>query len=156
MIDKPYHRRLSEDELIDKIVITKVPRYKSSGLSGDEWRTSALVEFYTKGNLVGSTGFRDVDTALQLTYAHTVFAGEKGAFDKAHCFKHNTCDQPGCYESATVYYGIKELFSAQGEKLDPKDSTLKYYRQFCDKHKHRGDCDREDCDSNYEPIACPQ
>ncbi len=49
---KPHYRALSEWEGVDEIKIRQVPRFKTSGLSGDEWRVSAKIEFYRKGELV--------------------------------------------------------------------------------------------------------
>lgn len=38
-------------QAFDEIRIFTVPSYKTSGLSGDEWRISATVEFYRNGIL---------------------------------------------------------------------------------------------------------
>ncbi|KKL50531.1 hypothetical protein LCGC14_2304540, partial [marine sediment metagenome] len=41
--------RITDDEGVDQIVIDTVPRYKMSGLSGDEWRVSGRVRFFRNG-----------------------------------------------------------------------------------------------------------
>jgi hypothetical protein len=48
---------------------------------------------------------------------------------------------------------IKEAFNDRGDKLHPDDYQHRNaYRQFCKTHIRRGDCSREDCDDNYEPM----
>jgi hypothetical protein len=43
-----------------------------------------------------------------------------------------------------------------GDELAPNTyHDGKDYRQFCDKHKTRGDCDLDDADHNYEQIEKP-
>ena len=42
---------IADDEGPDRITIDPVPRYKTSGLSGDEWRMSYVVRFYRRGRL---------------------------------------------------------------------------------------------------------
>ena len=37
-----------DDEWYDEVRITTVPRYKTSSLSGDEWRTSARIQILRK------------------------------------------------------------------------------------------------------------
>ena len=43
------NRNHHDDEWYDEIRVTTVPRFKTSGLSGDEWRRSAKVTFLRKG-----------------------------------------------------------------------------------------------------------
>ncbi len=44
------NRALKPDaQAFDEVRIRTVPRWKESGLSGDEWRISATVEFWRKG-----------------------------------------------------------------------------------------------------------
>jgi hypothetical protein len=46
------HRAYKVDaQAFDEIRIITVPRYKTSGLSGDEWRISATIQFYRNGTL---------------------------------------------------------------------------------------------------------
>lgn len=44
-----HHKRLPDWEPYDKITIEIMPRLKTSGMSGDEWRTSAKVTLWHKG-----------------------------------------------------------------------------------------------------------
>ncbi len=47
-----FHKRLRDFESFDEIRLKVVPRYKTSGLSGDEWRTGVLIEFMFKGQVI--------------------------------------------------------------------------------------------------------
>lgn len=49
MGDKARRALRPDAQACDEIRIYTVPRYKTSGLSGDEWRISAVTEFYRKG-----------------------------------------------------------------------------------------------------------
>ena len=53
-----------EDEYIDEVSVKTIPRFKTSGLSGDVWRKSALVEFKRKGYVVWYAAFSDMETAV--------------------------------------------------------------------------------------------
>jgi hypothetical protein len=150
--DKVWHKRHSKWEAFDRIELDVVPRYKTSGLSGDEWRTYVAVRFSFKGVVVHEWQTRDMQTAiLLLGYEWTrqqepipteVIEREKGR-----------CDQPGCANEAPRRFLLKSLFSDHGDRLDPADQSLRYFRQFCDEHAQRGDCGREDSDANYEQPA---
>lgn len=134
-------------QAFDEIRITTIPRYKTSGLSGDEWRISAQVEFYRKGKEMHiETGFRDVETAakfLAFTLAraiddgHARFNGEDGF-----------CDQEGCNQPPTVHYKRKKAYCREGHSTEDGVGI----RKFCNEHKKRGDCGLDDSDDNYEPI----
>ena len=81
------HRAVKPDaQAFDEIRIITVPRYKTSGMSGDEWRISARIEFMRNGQVVNTEGgIRNVETAARhLSYLFDVatdngqgyFAGE--------------------------------------------------------------------------------
>ena len=50
-------------QAFDEIRIVTIPRWRSSGLSGSEWRYSAQVQLLRKGVVVQEAGLRDVQTA---------------------------------------------------------------------------------------------
>lgn len=137
----------------DEIRLKIVPRFKQSGLSGDEWRISTKMQFYRKGELIheDSCGGK-MEVAAGLLYAKIIEAIEvhgKGYFagDGLHC------DQEGCSEIATVTYRIKKRYCVGGGNCgQEKKSYSDEYRCFCEEHKRRGDQDLEDNDSNYEAI----
>src|SRR5207237_1236850 len=53
---KPFYKRHEDDEWIDEIRVKVVPRYKTSGLSGKEWRA-----FCRKHLRRGDAGLDDAD-----------------------------------------------------------------------------------------------
>ena len=65
-----YHRRLRDWEPFDEITMRVVPRYKTSGLSGDEWRQHVEVQFKHKGEVVHSFGASKMESALMLMGSH--------------------------------------------------------------------------------------
>ena len=149
-----WHKRHHDFESFDKITFEIVPRYKESGISGDEWRQHVEVQFWFKGHIVHSAGFGNMRTALMMTSAEWIRAQEP-ILDTVIKIEEDTCDQPSCGEPPIHRYILKDRFSNKGEKLDKSDgSGRQYYRQFCEKHGVRGDCGREDSDNNYikEPI----
>lgn len=136
----------------DEVRIFTVPRYKQSGLSGDEWRISATIQLWRKGKMIVERHCGTVEAATailpgffieSLDNAHGFFGG-----DGIHC------DQEGCAERATVKYRKKLDYCREGHKAEPLWPT---YRHFCDRHKKRGDCGLDDADSNYieEPMPVP-
>jgi len=145
MLGKKESRAIRPDaQAFDEIRIQTVPRYKTSELSGDEWRISASVKFLRKGQVRYETGFYNIETACGFLYAqfhkaaeagHAYFAGE-GEF----------CDQEGCQKASTVKKFLKKKYCNQGHSSDPLG---KEFRLFCDEHKTRGDCGLDDSDDNY-------
>ena len=134
-------------QAFDEVRIVTVPRYKTSGLSGDEWRISARIELYRKGKVIHSEFYRNVETACifaAATYLRAIddakayFAGEG-----------DTCDQEGCSKNSSVTYRLKKQFCREGHESDPRWPTI---RKFCAEHARRGDCALEDADRNYELV----
>lgn len=158
--DKPNYKRHDDDEWIDEIRIVTVPRYKTSGMSGDEWRFSACVQLWRKGHLLFERSFSKVHYAIDFLPAiQHEFAdqgradqdveGNKIDFDK-YCFN------PGCKEDGVVEYRLIDQFSQPyGDKLPKKEYLGEYHRRFCEEHAKRGDCALEDADSNYILISAP-
>ena len=130
----------------DEIRIFTVPRYKTSGLSGDEWRISAKTEFYRKGKLIFEGGASTLEYAVRLLDRDFIHVSEgNGAY---YGGEGNLCDQEGCANEATVKYRLKKEYCRQGHGTPCEDIPV--VRLFCDEHKTRGDCGLEDADSNYE------
>lgn len=136
----------------DEIRIRTIPRYKQSGLSGDEWRISMITEYFRKGVKVYEThsGGR-IEAAAGLLYGRLIEAQDNGlgyfAGDGIHC------DQEGCSNKATHLFKIKKRFCVgRGNCGQEKKSYEDEHRCFCDTHKRRGDCDLEDNDDNYEFV----
>ena len=135
-------------QAFDKVIIETVPRYKQSGLSGDEWRISASIKFYRKGKLVFEDGCSNVQYACYLLGAKHIKAIDDGLGYFAG--EGNLCDQEGCSSPATVTYRKLKNYCRDGHSEEPKFNIP--IRMFCDVHKRRGDCGLDDSDSNYEKI----
>ena len=147
---RPWYKRHHDDEIIDEIRIITVPRYKQSELSGDEWRTSARIEFKRKGVVVHTESFTAIKYAVSFLPYLFVRCQEDGDFDSAHTDK-DGCFQPGCPNKATVEYRAKHQYCDHcGEIRDM--SGIEMRRKFCEEHAIRGDCGLEDADDNYEAI----
>lgn len=147
-------RALKPDaQAFDEVRIITVPRYKTSGLSGDEWRISATIQFYRKGSMVHESGsFRDVETALAFLPSefHRVIDNGKALF----CGDGDLCDQEGCSDTATVVYRMKQQFCREGHASDPYEFDKRpLVRKFCERHSRRGDCGLDDADRNYELLS---
>ena len=152
MLGKPRNALRPDAQAFDEIRIITVPRYKTSGLSGDEWRIHAEVQFWRKGKLIHTEGRGNIKTACGFLFADHAMAIDNG---KAYFAGDGvTCDQEGCHEPATVHYKIKrDICAGPGCCGQEKpDYGQDHRRHFCDKHKTRGDCGLDDADSNYEII----
>ncbi len=150
-MNRLFHKRLCYFEPFDRIELVVVPRYKTSGLSGDEWRQHVAIRFYFKGSLVHEASGRSMQDAILLLgreFLENTCPIPKKVIER----ENGSCDQPSCEATAVGRYLLKREFSNRGEALDPSDSTLHRYRRFCAKHAMRGDCGREDSDRNYEPM----
>jgi hypothetical protein len=152
--DRLWHKRHDDFAAFDRITLEIIPRYKTSGLSGDEWRQHVEVKFWFKGHEVHSFGSHDMEGAILLLGSE--WLRQQSPIPNAVIkLEEDTCDQPSCVERPVARYVLKELFSRSGEKLDLADKHgATYYRKFCAKHGTRGDCGREDSDTNYtkEPL----
>lgn len=137
-------------QAFDEVRIQTVPRYKQSGLSGDEWRISARMQFLRKGVVYHEVVVSKVETACGMAYAEYVRAIDEGKAYFAGDGK--VCDQEGCVDLATVWYRLKRRYCNEGHESVPTIVTI---RSFCDRHKMRGDCGLDDADSNYEPEGQP-
>lgn len=146
------HAKKPNAQAFDEIRITTVPRYKSSGLSGDEWRISGRIQLMRKGKVIDEHGMANVENC-----AYALGLILMRAKDEAKGFygggEDGTCDQEGCAEQATVFYRIKNKYCNESYKheLIPLDDEI-VIRQFCDRHSKRGDCAFDDADANYELL----
>lgn len=146
--DKPRRALKPDAQAFDEVRIVTVPRYKESGLSGDEWRISASIQFFRNGVLAHEEYASNVETACALVaYYHAKAIGEGKAFFAGD---DPFCDQEGCANHATVTYRLKQQFCDQGNPHELHGETV---RRFCERHARRGDCGLDDADRNYEQVA---
>lgn len=157
--DGVFHHWHHYDEIVDDISIGCVPRYKTSGLSGDEWRVSYRVTIKRKGTTLFErdyTSMRSAITHLPWVMATMYEGGCDGFNEKAWSERitkdKDTCAQPGCDKPMTVRYRLKREFAKDGQGPLPR-SGFTIVTGFCEEHSERGNCGREDADANYERIS---
>lgn len=138
----------------DEIRITTQPRYKTSGLSGDEWRISSRTQFLRKGTVRHQTYHGTIESACRLLDSDLLRAMDDGLA----CYggEGNICDQEGCSEESTVTYRMHKSpcpRCGQSSQFDDHDTTGEIVvRKFCPRHSRRGDCGIDDADANYELL----
>lgn len=147
-MDSIYRKPLEDDEIVDEIIFRTVPRFKTSGVSGDEWRTSVVVEFRKKNVLVLLRTFTDMKYATARVPSLLLTLNEEDAYHGPHI--DDRCDQPGCFMKAKVTYRLKNEYIRGLGPLPP--TTLTPIRRFCTDHSGRGDCAMEDAMDNYEVV----
>lgn len=103
------HRRLYDDDWFDEINMRTVPRYKTSGLSGNEWRQGVDIDIIRKGHVLYTKRVRDLETAAAwLSWGLIIVREEEDiSFPENEKF----CSQPSCCELANVVYKIKTIMS---------------------------------------------
>jgi hypothetical protein len=154
MTQEFYYSPHDDDEYFDEVVIRTVPRYKTSGLSGDEWRVSAVVELKRKGMVVYDRGFGTLAAATAFLPGIFISARENLPADVMEAQRARpVCMQPGCAEPATTVYRKRRRYDRDGRAYEPM--TGGEYLRFCQRHARRGDCGLEDADENYEVISGP-
>jgi hypothetical protein len=147
---RPWYKRHHDDEFCDEINIKIVPRFKSSDLSGDEWRVSAVVQLFRKGMMYAEKSYNNMNSALLcLGSFFTDDAHGNGYPIEAIDHERAKCDQPGCSEDAVNHYKKKREHVGDGFMVR-KEHEVRC--KFCIKHSERGDSDLEDCDSNLEKV----
>ena len=135
----------------DEIRITTTPRYKTSGLSGDEWRISGTVQFFRKGRMIHEIHRQNVEGAVKFLVNDYYEALDNGL--GYYGGEDDFCDQEGCAEKATVVYRLKKEFCTGGGNCGQEKKMYgETIRMFCERHSKRGDCGLEDADSNYEIV----
>lgn len=147
-----------DDERFDAIEIKVVERWKESELSGDEWRFSYVAKVMRKGETIITIGTSRLDWLLQSLQWKILTAGEQNQFDTAAWERtKDKCDQPGCANEPVVFYSRLKRYTDRGDELAPSSYYDGFeYRQFCEKHRTRGDCGLDDADHNYDEILDPR
>jgi hypothetical protein len=153
-----YHKRLAEFEMYDEIRLVMEERWKESELSGSEYRYSCGIQLFFKGILVKTEGARDMNAAIMLLGWYKLCGKDPyaGIPIEVQDQEKLCCDNIHCANPATKWFTLKRETSARGEWLEKEDGASVSYRQFCDRHAHRGDCSREDADDNYTAIPKPE
>ena len=146
---KPFRLRHDDDEWFDGIQIEVIPRFKTSDLSGDEWRVSARLRLLRKGAVLYERCFGTVRAAVAFLPGELIAVPEAGVDQLPF---EDRCDQAGCKELATVTYRVKARYCQPLGERHPFAPDQDYRRRFCARHAIRGDAALEDADDNYELI----
>lgn len=147
-----WYRPLEDWEGVDEITIRQVPRFKTSGLSGDEWRVSAVITLKRKGQVVHERPtHRMREAAAYLSWFLEVECQEETKHRGLYGHYATECAQPGCDKPAVNHYRIKKLYE-HGHGPLPDEGVAENRRAFCEAHSCRGDSDMEDNDENYELV----
>lgn len=142
--------RLRGDDHVDEIRLHTVPRFKTSGLSGDEWRFHVEAVAYRKGREVGRTQYGWITAALERI--------DTWVKDELLCpvenveLTHDLCDQPGCDQPWTVKYRMIRRGCGDCGSVHEEEPGWENERAFCADHAKRGDQDVDDNDDMYQPI----
>lgn len=147
-VTDPYHKRLRDFEVFDRIELQVIPRYKTSGLSGDEWRQSVRVSFYFKGLLIDQKSYHTIEDAA--AYLPSLIRNPEGLSREYLAHEDGRCDQPSCAQKAVGRFELKRETAHDGNYLEP--TGIRHFRRFCLLHVERGDASREDADANYIPL----
>ncbi len=150
---RPFFKRHRDDDYIDEVRIIVRERYKTSGMSGDEWRFARVVQLFRKGRLLGERAYGGtMETVAGFVPWAMVDLMENGDVEVKN--DDHLCFQPGCANAAVAEYEIVEEFGRQGERLHPDERPgWSVRRRFCQRHLRRGDCGREDSDANYRAVS---
>lgn len=162
-----WKRHRDDKEFFDRVEVVTQPRFKTSGLSGDEWRVSTFVKFFYKGILLCEERYHNAESAFKhmpwllmtLCERHddrldsfTPEGKKRFMKDGLYSAIPDVCFQPGCAEKATTVYRLKKVYCDEGHAHEP-DEWSEYRRAFCARHARRGDCALEDADVNYEVVS---
>lgn len=153
-----WHRDDAGTRFYDDVRVRLVERWKTSGLSGDEWRFSYVIELCRKGEVRARKSVHDLPYAL-IEAARAVLGdgpemmGEAGGWEIVKAWNpremDSVCHQPGCAATPVVRYLLRKRYEGNRATEVPIHEWEKPYRHFCERHAERGDCAIDDADANY-------
>lgn len=152
----PRPTRHPDDPYVDETRIRIEDRYKTSSLSGDEWRFRYLIELVRKGTVVAYRHAGSMQFAV-IEQARAVHLG-LGELDESWTVlpwkdhpNGGICCQPGCPNEATSTYVMKKKYDASCSFDCPNEGILGEIaaREFCDEHRQRGESGLDDGNGNY-------
>lgn len=154
--------RHREDTYFDGVHIALQPRFKTSEVSGDEWRFSWRVWLVRKGVMLteleyghGSDGTRDLERVLMWVAASLAKQRTDEEVANYHLATDGKCANPGCTKEGVVLYKrIKHGCGHCGHR-EPCTHSWEHHIRFCMDHAIRGDASLDDSDDNYEQIDGP-
>jgi hypothetical protein len=173
MNDYTCNHRLEDDEWVDNVQIKIYPRFKTSDLSGSQWRYIVGVHAFRKGVLIGfqsHSSFSDATESIA-AFVKSCYGSTFCAFPDVHGMSrrdpsmvadrdagkkriqklcmHLGCDQPATNLHRMVTDGCRNC----GSTKEVSRHFHPYLRRFCDAHNNRGCQGLSDCNSGLELIA---
>lgn len=140
------------NQAVDRISITAEERWKTSELSGDEWRYNGLIEFFHKGKMVHSN-WRGTAFDQSLRWPSDSLPTQLRRYENSQldaeelARREPLCDQLGCTEQGELYRMEHHEADLAGNFL-PKDGKI-HVTRFCKRHRNRGTCAIVDRSDNY-------
>lgn len=155
--------RLHDDEIIDEVQMRTEPRFKTSGMSGDEWRTSVSTLLFRKGKCVAERSYPSMQAACEhlAWFKRTWREDTTDHYDAVWAdilkVEDRMCHQPGCEDRSSVVYEVQTQYDVRtGAVLQchkHEADVIRKLRSFCATHAERGDCGLEDADVNYIDVS---
>lgn len=155
--------RHHDDEIVDEVQMRTVPRFKTSGMSGDEWRTSVTTLLLRKGQVVAERSYPSMQAACEhlawfkRTWREDSTENDDAVWAEVLRVEDRTCHQPGCDERSSVVYELLKQYDLRtGAVLvghANEADVIRKLRSFCAIHAERGDCGLEDADVNYIDVS---
>lgn len=152
---KVWFERHEDDDWFDEVTLQIRERWKTSGLSGDEWRFSYVVQFKRKGVVLHEKSWTKFQWAMLGMGGALLQASDRpmGIEWKQKTGEKSTewCAQPGCKAKWTVLYRRLKTFENGHDVTAHRSEVLGVpVIGFCQQHRTRGDCGLNDADRNYE------
>jgi len=127
----------------------------------------ALVTFSRKGRILYGSSYDGTALPLLLCAGHLPWAwiqacDEPLGTEESWRDMQRLCTQPGCADLAVSTYQLHKRYRKDGSDYEAMEysGTLAsgkapMIRRFCPRHLRRGDCGRDDADSNYRVLDGP-
>jgi len=153
------HYYRGDFDYVEEVRIVTHPRFKMSGLSGNEWRTSVAVQLLHKGEVFYERRFSRMKYAMAfLPWLEATLAEEPREYFRKPQFEDwdkGICQQPGCSEPATsrLMIGARSCDQCGTRNLPRYEGQPPRYVEFCQRHVDRGDSDLTDNNENLTPIG---
>lgn len=118
----------------------------------DETHRRVHVVLFRKGRKLAVRVYDDALVALASLPWFILIWEEETAVRPSERHPWKECAQPGCTASPVVHCRMLKLYDRAGRELAPGQVYGTPMRAFCERHRHRGDSRRDDCDANYVVV----
>ena len=164
--------RLEDDEWVDRVEIKVYPRFKTSELSGNQWRQTVGVSAFRKGVLIGFMGRSSFDEATReiATFVKGCYGSTFCAFPGVHGMSRDDpslvaskeagrnrmrklCMHIGCDKPAVNLHRVTQDGCTRCGHARELSRNEPYTRRFCAEHNNRGTQGLSDSNRSLELIA---